>query len=129
MHVGEGVKKNGELGMWTWAAWSLDPCVPPRSPEQWYFPMHSTGVEPESGISQCRGHGSVRTHTRSSESKQTSKLFRDVCVYTDWSEGLFPSPQSQRGRRRVDKRKQTIDKGFWKSTLAWHILNTAQNSV
>lgn len=97
-------------GMWIGADWSLDPCIPPRSSEQRYFPMHSTGVKPESGISQCRGHGSVRAHTQSSESKQSSKLFRNNCIYPDWSEGLFPSPQSQRERRRIDRRKQIVDK-------------------
>ncbi len=116
--------------MWNGADWSLDPCVPPRSSEQRYFPMHSTGVKPESGISQCRGHGSIRAHTQSSESKQSSKLFRDNCVYPDWSEGSFPSPQSQRERRRIDRRKQIVDKGcLEENTSLLHAQYCAINSV
>ncbi len=129
MYVGGGFK-NGECGMWIGADWSLDPCVPPRSSEQRYFPMHSTGVKPESGISQCRGHGSIRAHTQSSESKQSSKLFRDNCVYPDWSEGSFPSPQSQRERRRIDRRKQIVDKGcLEENTSLLHAQYCAINSV
>lgn len=108
MQWGVGVR-NEERGMWFGADWSLDPCVPPRSPEQWYFPMHSTGVKPESKISQFMGHSNVREHTQSFETKQSSKLFRDNSIYPDWSEGLFPSHiQSVKIRKEHKEQMKTI---------------------